>query len=805
MTLTYQFGRFELRPATRQLLVDRQPATLGARAFDLLLALIERRDQLVTKDALLDLVWPGLVVEENNLQVQVSALRKLLGPDAIATVPGRGYRFTLEPTQVEAPPPAPTRAARHNLPAPVSSFVGRERELSDLRAMLASHRLVTLVGIGGIGKTRLALQLVADVADAHADGIWFADLAPVSDPRLVANAVASALGVKEETGQPIVATLQRYVADRALLLVLDNCEHLLPECAPLARDLLQAGRKLVIVATSREPLHVAGEATFPLATLSAPDAGEGLAPDLLGGYAAVRLFLDRAIDARPDFALTPENAAAVARICRDLDGIPLALELAAARVRSMPIAAIAAHLTDRFALLKGSDRTALPRQQTLRATIDWSYDLLAPPERALLQRLSVFAGGFALDAAEAIGAGDDLPPGEVLDTLGHLVDKSLVAFDGPTERYRLLETVRQYARERLAESGDEAASRDRHLAFYVALAQRVGAEILGPRQDAWHKRLDAERENVLLAFSHARGAPGGGAAGLTLLHELHLWITLGDYEFWHGVALEVLAHPGAQSEDVARSRALGHAAMIAYATGRHEEGFLLAQSSVRIARTCDDPLALGDALHVLGTAAITVGRQIDAHEHFVEALAAAKQAGASWLAAGLTNAIGELHSQQDQLELAERYYLDALPLYGEDRVNAGIAWCNLARNAIALRTEAKAVHYLRELTAMAGRAYTVPVAVSFLSNCAGLAALRNEWALALRWSSAADSTRERHGLADFYVDARFHAASIAPAREALDDSASAAALAAGRALDLDTALREAEACLDALPANEVPP
>ena len=805
MTGTHRFGRFELSPATRQLAADGQPVALGGRAFDLLLTLVERRDRLVTKNELLELVWPGLVVEENNLQVQVSALRKLLGQDAIATVPGRGYRFTLEPTQIEAPLPAPARVARHNLPAPVSSFVGRERELADLRAMLASHRLVTLVGVGGIGKTRLALQLVADVADAHADGVWFVDLGPVFDPRLVAKAVASALGVKEEVGQRIVETLQRYVADRALLLVLDNCEHLLPACAPLARDLLQASRKLVIVATSREPIHVPGEATYPVAPLPAPAPGGDLAPATLGRYAAVRLFLDRAVDARPDFALTRENAAAVACICRDLDGIPLALELAAARVRSMPIDAIAAHLTDRFALLKGRDQTALPRQQTLRATIDWSYDLLAPPERALLQRLSVFAGGFALDAAAAVGAGNDLAPGEMLDALGNLVDKSLVAFDGPKERYRLLETVRQYARERLAESGDDEASRDRHLAFYVTLAQRAGSEILGPRQDAWHKRLDAERENVLLAFSHARRATGGGAAGLTLLHELHLWITLSDYEFWRGVALEVLAHPGAQSEDVARSRALGHAAMIAYATGRHEEGFLLAQSSVRIARTCDDLHALGDALHMLGTAAVAVGREADAREHFVEALAVAKQAGAAWLAAGLTNAIGELYSQQDELELAERYYLEALPLYGEDRVNAGLAWCNLARNAIALRTEAKAVQYLRELTALAGRAYTVPVAVTFLYNCAGLAALRSEWALALRWSSAADSTRERHGLADFYVDARFHAASIAPARGAFGASASAAALAAGRALDLDTALREAEAWLDALPAGDGPP
>ena len=798
MTLAYQFGRVEVRPATRQLLVDNQPAALGARAFDLLLALIERRDRLVTKNELLELVWRGLIVEENNLQVQVSALRKLLGQDAIATVAGRGYRFTLEPTEAVAPPP-PTPVAKHNLPAQVASFVGRERELIDLRAMLARHRLVTLVGVGGIGKTRLALQLAGSVADAHADGTWFVDLAPISDPRLVVNAVASALGVREDPGRPVIETLRQFVADRSVLLVLDNCEHLLAACAQPTRELLQAGRGVTILATSREPLHVPGEATFPVAPLPAPDPSGDPAPDTLVGYDAVQLFLDRAIDARPDFALTSENAAAVARICRDLDGIPLALELAAARVRSMSASSIAGHLTDRFALLKGSDPTALPRQRTLRAAIDWSYDLLAPPERALLQRLSVFAGGFALDAAEAVGTGDDVVPIDVVDLLGHLVDKSLVAFDAQKERYRLLETVRQYALERLAESGDDACTRDRHLGFYVALAQHAGSEILGPKQGAWHKRLDAEHENILVAFSHARRALGGGVAGLTLLHGLNKWLTLSNFELWRGVALEALAHPDAQQDDVMRSRALCDAAFITYVTGRYGEAFALAGSSARIARECGDLRALGEALLTLGTAAIAVDRAADAREHFVEGLAVARQADDPRLAGQLSLGIGELLSQQGELELAEPHYLDALPCYGDDRVNAAIAFSNLARNAVALRTKAKAVHYLREMAAMAARNYTVPVAVSFLSNCAGLAALRGEWALAFRLNGTADSTRVQHGLSADYVDARFHARAMAPAREALGASASAAALASGRAMDVETALREAEAWLDTLP------
>jgi non-specific serine/threonine protein kinase len=348
-----------------------------------------------------------LVVEENNLQVQVSALRKLLGPDAIATVSGHGYRFTAELTHAAASPP---HVAKHNLPAQVASFIGRERELIDLRAMLPRHRLVTITGVGRIGKTRLAMQIGTTVADAYADGVWFVDLAPISDPRQVANAIASALGVREEPGRPFIEALHQFVHDRALLLLLDNCEHLLLACAQMARDLLQASEKTIIVATSREPLHVSGEATFPLATLPAPDPRGDFSLDVLREYAAVQLFLDRAIAARPDFALTRQNAAAVARICHDLDGIPLALELAAP-LRAMSAELIAEHLTDRFRLLRSGDRTALPRQQTLRATIDWSYELLAPAERALLHRLSVFAGGFALDGAEMVGSNDDVVSG----------------------------------------------------------------------------------------------------------------------------------------------------------------------------------------------------------------------------------------------------------------------------------------------------------------------------------------------------------------------------------------------------------
>ena len=527
-----------------------------------------------------------------------------------------------------------------------------------------------------------------------------------------------------------------------ILLVLDNCEHLLLACAQLARDLLQAGPRMAIVATSREPLHVAGEAVFPLATLSVPDPASDLAPDTLGGYAAVQLFLDRAIDARPDFALTRENAAAVAQICRDLDGIPLALELAAARVRSMSVAAIARHLTDRFALLKGGDQTALPRQQTLRAAIDWSYDLLAPRERALLQRLSVFAGGFAFDAAEAVGAGDDVASRDVLDLLGHLVDKSLVAFDAQSERYRLLETVRQYALERLAESGEDARTRDRHLEFHVALAEHAQRELAGQHRDTWLARLDAERENILLAFSHARRVPEGGSAGLRMAHALLMWMTYREVELWYGVVLQALAHPDAQQEDLARCRALYVAASMCNVTGRCVEGFALAQSSVKVARACGDVPALAESLTRLGYAAVESDRAADALEYFLEGLALARQLDNQHLISGCLCGLGEVHSLEDRFELAEAAYLEALAVLRGTTMDDPVVLGNLARNAIALRAESKAIRYLRKIVAISQGKYENYFVAILLRNCAGLAALRGEWAQALRFGGAATAFEE---------------------------------------------------------------
>ena len=348
-----------------------------------------------------------------------------------------------------------------------------------MKRLFGTARLLTLTGAGGCGKTRLGLQLAADSLDRFPDGAWLVELAPLSDPGLVPRTAAMALGLEERPGKAITATLAEHLKDKRLLMLLDNCEHLLGACAVLADFLVRRCPHLTILASSREALGIAGEQTYRVPSLSLPDPKEIHTPASIAPYEALRLFVDRCLGVRPDFRVTRENAATLVSICHRLDGIPLAIELAAARVRSLSVEEINRRLDHLFRLLTGGSRTALPRQQTLRSLIDWSYDLLHDSEKLLLQQLSVFAGGWTLDAAERICAGDHVEDGEVLDRLTSLIDKSLVAIEEGDGRfrYRLLETVRQYARERLVESGGAEAIRERHRDYFVAFVRGRGQEV----------------------------------------------------------------------------------------------------------------------------------------------------------------------------------------------------------------------------------------------------------------------------------------------------------------------------------------
>ncbi|MEJ8848566.1 ATP-binding protein [Variovorax rhizosphaerae] len=520
----FRFGRFEVRPAQRLLLADGEDANIGARAFDTLVALIERRDRVVSRDELFDLVWPGLVVEENNLRQQVAALRKVLGAAVVATVPGRGYRFAmvLDGETIAPPALAARTGLQHNLPLSPTALIGREAELATVLDLLAGTHLLTLVGAGGVGKTRFALEVADTVLGNFKDGVWFVALAPVADPSLVTRTVAGVLGVHEEPGRPLIDTLLDFLRHRELLIVLDNCEHVIDACAQWSDTVLRTSARTRTLATSREALGIDGERVWRMPSLRAavPDAEPS--PDELMDYPATRLFVQRATAASPAFRLISENAAAVALLCHQLDGIPLALELAAARVAAMRVEQVAERLRDRFGLLTRGNRTAPPRHQALRSLIDWSHDLLTEPERALLRRLSVFAGGWTLEAAEATCSGDGLAIEDILDLLTQLVEKSLVAFDDPSSgpRYRMLETIRQYGLEKLLASGEAAALRRRHLQHFVGFAEAIRSKLVGLEERQWNARAESELDNLRAALTCSL-EPGHAELGLRLVNALH--------------------------------------------------------------------------------------------------------------------------------------------------------------------------------------------------------------------------------------------------------------------------------------------
>ena len=432
----------------------------------------------------------------------------------------------------------------HNLPWQVTSFVGRAGELAELRSLvLGGSRLVSVVGPGGIGKSRLAVQVAAGVVDGAGAGVWLVELAPVAGPELVARTVAAVLRVREEPGRPVLDTVAEAVGDRCLLVVLDNAEHVLGAVAKLADVLLRCCPRVCLLVTSREPLGVGGERVFRVRPLPVPPA-DLAAPGALAAFESVQLFAERGVLHRRGFVVDEGNAGAVAAVCVRLDGIPLALELAAARLGSLSVREISARLDQRFRLLTGGSRTAVPRHQTLRALIDWSYDLLNPAEQLVLDRLSVFAGGWTLEAAEAVTAGGGAGGWQVLDQLAALVGKSLVQADetrGAT-RYRLLETVRDYAAERLAgRAGSEVArTRAAHRDHYLSLVETAGVRLRGPDEAGWLDRLEAEFDNIRAALAFSLADPDSAEPGLRLAAGLHWFCNMRG----HGVeVLEALNAP----------------------------------------------------------------------------------------------------------------------------------------------------------------------------------------------------------------------------------------------------------------------
>src|SRR5882762_8353249 len=601
-----EFGRFRVLPRRRELVIEDRPLELGGRAFDVLMVLIKASGAVVSKDVLMKRVWPDRIVEENNLQAQISALRRAFGADRdlIRTVAGRGYQFTGEirtvsasaNAQASAGMPQPRRTPPRpptNLPEPVSELIGRDVELDEILDLSASHRLVTLTGAGGIGKTRLGFAAAWRLLPRFADGVYAIELAPLADPELVPVVVATALGLELASGTASPLSVATALRAKQLMLVLDNCEHVVEAAAQMAEALLRANPATRVIATSREPLRAEGEWVYPVPPLAVPAEGSPDSEEPLR-YGAVRLFVERARAAAPHFSPDVRAAAGIAGICRRLDGIPLAIELAAARAAALGIDGLAARLDDRFRLLAGGYRTTMPRHQTLRATLDWSYELLTEPERVVLCRLAIFAGGFTLEAARAVAADDEIGAPEVVDRVPNLVAKSLVTVeaDGVRVRYRLLETTRAYLLEKLIQAGEFDAAARRHAERYRDLFESGEAEAETKPTDEWLAEYGPRIDNVRAALDWAFSPSGDASIGVALtIAAVPLWeqlSLLGECRERVGRALASLADADATSvrPRMQLSAALGWSLM--YGLGRAREAGPAWAVTLQIAERLDD-------------------------------------------------------------------------------------------------------------------------------------------------------------------------------------------------------------------------
>ena len=801
MPTAYQFGRFELRPLERRALADGQPLALGGRGLDVLLELVKRDGGLVTKEELLHSAWPGLIVEEANVHVQISLLRKALGAQAIATVAGLGYRFAMPITPVGRMPP-------QNLPAARNAFIGRAADLAAAEQQLQGTRLLTFIGIGGSGKTRLALRLAERVLPAFAQGTWFVDLAPLEEAAQVPIALARALGVAQGSDSTLEQGLLNRLCKDSALLVLDNGEHLLDAVAALAGTLLSGAPDLKILCTSREALRLPGEAIFavrPLA-LPAPDADEA-------GMAAaesVQLFIDRACAAAPGLKFDAHEVRVAAQICRRLDGLPLALELAAARMKVLSVVQVHALLDERLRLLTAGQQ-ALPRQQTLQAVIQWSYEHLAPAEQGLLRALSVCSGGCDLAAAVALqgGVADPLAVQNMatLDSLARLVDKSLLTVEhhALTARYLMLETVRQYALERLEADGEVVAMRGRHLVHFLGLAEEMERQLSGEEPGRWIARLDLDRDNLFRALAWCDRADFA-RLGLRLVVALrHYWSSRGLVVRGYEETQVALARPGTRARDLWRCRAESAAALQCAWMGHMAESAYHAGESLAIALEIDDGERCSIALRQLATACQSRGDGAAARAHSERALAVARQIGNEVQIYDSLSGLAILQLNNGEYLQAEPLFEEVLAMrtrLGHPYFSRATVAFNLASIAVSRRQPQLAQARLVEAAGLAERTESRYLGQLLVDEVAALAAMCGhfETAVCLLAASAQQRVAIRmppHDLGP--AQAHDHEA----AREALGMAATSAAEQAGREMSFEQALAAARSWLRSTPVPTV--
>jgi non-specific serine/threonine protein kinase len=555
----------------------------------------------------------------------------------------------------------PAEVHQHNLPVARTSFVGRTRERVELKGALATARHLTLTGAGGSGKTRLALELARDLAGAYPDGVWLVDLAPLADPGLVPRALAATLEVQEKPGRSLIETLAEALRGKQTLLLLDNCEHLVDSVARLVDALLDECPGLRVLSTSREALGIVGELVWPVPPLSVPDTRRPPTVEQLEGCESARLFVERARLRNPAFVVGPQNARAVAEICTNLDGLPLAIELAAARAGVLSVGQISARLSRSLEVLSGGGRSMPPRQRTLNTTLEWSHELLGRAERALFSSLSIFAGGFSLEAAEAVGTGDGVDAEEVLDLLARLVDKSLVTAQTPVRsegatRYRMLGPVRRYAAQQLEDREVADEVRGQHAAFFLALAEEAERGLEGPEQEAWTGTLQEEYDNLRVALSWS--IDEDPEAALRLAGAMRrFWFMRGYTQEGLDSLNRALARPGADFPR-ARAKALIGAGFLAYARGDYEQAIAWSGESLALNRRLQDDDGIARALGTLGTALTARGEYERAAEIHEECLALDEKRGDK---RGIAFSLGEL----GELRLAQGDFRSAADLLGQ--------------------------------------------------------------------------------------------------------------------------------------------
>ena len=709
--MSVRFGEFELHADQRRLLQRGGLVKLGSRAFDTLLVLIERRDRLVPKRELMDLVWPGLVVEENNLQVQVNTLRKIFGAKAISTIPGRGYRWTVVIDTDTASTGVETPNGSDDLPQPagnllpaVGPLIGRADDLAALSEALRTHRLVSVVGAGGIGKTRLAYAAGDTLRTEYPDGVWVVDLATVTTSDAVATAVAQVFNVKVEDAARTADAIALALSTRHLLLVLDNCEHLLEGVAALAPRLLAAGEHLTLLTTSQEALRLPFEHVERLAPLSLP-TGPMLREARDSG--AVQLFVARAQAAAHDFVLGDDTATAVCDICRRLDGIALALELAAARLPLLGLQRLRDGLDERFRMLSGGSRFALARHQTLLASVEWSHGLLADAERQVLWRLAVFVGTFSLEAAQTVAGDESADDWQVLDHLATLVDKSLVSIEpGETPRYRVLETIRAFALAKLAEVGETDAVLRRHARAILDVFERSDTEQWSVPAEVLLKRYLPDLENLRAAMDWAERQPTESVVQTALAGaSAWVWIRIGQRREGLRRCEQALRRIGPDTPPLFEARLLGAWRFTAYPQiGPRERSASV--RAIEIYRTLGDRIRLAAQLFLSGERLARSG-------DFDEAVRAIDEASAgcdgTWPIGLRRLAVGsrcfvlfmqgrheEVHAEADSNLEAARDSGDAHFLH--DVLNS------LLLSATMLGRHSEAIAHGRELVALARRA-----------------------------------------------------------------------------------------------------